>query len=210
MSRSGERLAVVGLVVLIVLLVTVPALGNSLRGIVSLVFGDTLSPILGTVANIIAVGGFLIFLFRWLRSRSGPPTVHSVSTETNTTMTPDAGVQALRDDARNVARQIRRFTNERNEDDPFSREEIPKNMESPEYKALAARYDEHMNTTRRVYRSDHLPTVVRVRDAFADLGISVPELDRLHENPRNYSDLRTLAHRLSAMGDSLARQARTY
>ena len=125
-------------------------------------------------------------------------------------MTPDAGVQALRDDARNVARQIRRFTNERNEDDPFSREEIPKNMESPEYKALAARYDEHMNTTRRVYRSDHLPTVVRVRDAFADLGISVPELDRLHENPKNYSDLRTLAHRLSAMGDSLARQARTY
>ena len=210
MSRSGERLAVVGLVVLIVLLVTVPALGNSLRGIVSLVFGDTLSPILGTVANIIAVGGFLIFLFRWLRSGSGPPTVHSVSTETNTTMTPDAGVQALRDDARNVARQIRRFTNERNEDDPFSREEIPKNMESPEYKALAARYDEHMNTTRRVYRSDHLPTVVRVRDAFADLGISVPELDRLHENPKNYSDLRTLAHRLSAMGDSLARQARTY
>ena len=208
MSRSGERLAVVGLVVLIVLLVTVPALGNSLRGIVSLVFGDTLSPILGTVANIIAVGGFLIF--RWLRSGSGPPTVHSVSTETNTTMTPDAGVQALRDDARNVARQIRRFTNERNEDDPFSREEIPKNMESPEYKALAARYDEHMNTTRRVYRSDHLPTVVRVRDAFADLGISVPELDRLHENPKNYSDLRTLAHRLSAMGDSLARQARTY
>ena len=73
MSRSGERLAVVGLVVLIVLLVTVPALGNSLRGIVSLVFGDTLSPILGTVANIIAVGGFLIF--RWLRSGSGPPTV---------------------------------------------------------------------------------------------------------------------------------------
>lgn len=210
MSRSGERLTVVGLVVLIVLLVTVPALGNSLRGIVSLVFGDTLSPILGTVANIIAVGGFLIFLFRWLRSGSGPPTVHSVSTETNTTMTPDAGVQALRDDARNVARQIRRFTNERNEDDPFSREEIPKNMESPEYKALAARYDEHMNTTRRVYRSDHLPTVVRVRDAFADLGISVPELDRLHENPKNYSDLRTLAHRLSAMGDSLARQARTY
>jgi hypothetical protein len=209
-SRSGERLAVVGLVVLIVLLVTVPALGNSLRGIVSLVFGDTLSPILGTVANIIAVGGFLIFLFRWLRSGSGPPTVHSVSTETNTTMTPDAGVQALRDDARNVARQIRRFTNERNEDDPFSREEIPKNMESPEYKALAARYDEHMNTTRRVYRSDHLPTVVRVRDAFADRGISVPELDRLHENPKNYSDLRTLAHRLSAMGDSLARQARTY
>jgi hypothetical protein len=208
-SRSGERLAVVGLVVLIVLLVTVPALGNSLRGIVSLVFGDTLSPILGTVANIIAVGGFLIFLFRWLRSGSGPPTVHSVSTETNTTMTPDAGVQALRDDARNVARQIRRFTNERNEDDPFSHEEIPKNMESPEYKALAARYDEHMNTTRRVYRSDHLPTVVRVRDAFADLGISDPELDRLHENPKNYSDLRTLAHRLRAMGDSLARQART-
>ncbi len=58
MSRSGEGLAVVGLVVLVVLLVTIPALGDSLRGIVTWgVFGDTLSPILGTVANIIAIGG---------------------------------------------------------------------------------------------------------------------------------------------------------
>jgi hypothetical protein len=111
-SRSGERVAVVGLVVLVVLLVTVPALGDSLRGIVTWGFGDMLSPILGTMANIIAIGGFLIFLFRWLRSGSGPPTVHSVSTETNTTMAPDAGVRTLPDDARNAARQIRRFTNE--------------------------------------------------------------------------------------------------
>ena len=206
MNRSGERLVVVGLVVL---LVTVPALGDSLRGIVTWVFGDMLSPILGTMANIIAVGGFLIFLFRWLRSGSGPPTVHSVSTETNTTMAPDAGVRTLPDDARNAARQIRRFTNERDEDDPFHREEIPKNLDSPEYKALEARYDEHLNETRRLYRSDHLLTVVGVRDAFADLGIRDPELDRLHENPKNYSNLRTLADHLSAMGDSLARQART-
>jgi hypothetical protein len=147
-SRSGERLAVVGLVVL---LVTVPALGDSLRGIVTWVFGDMLSPILGTVANIIAIGGFLIFLFRWLRSGSGPPTMHSVSTETNTTMAPDAGVRTLRDDARNAARQIRRFTNERDEDGPFHRAEIPKNMDSPEYEALAARYDEHVNETRRLW-----------------------------------------------------------
>jgi hypothetical protein len=103
-SRSGERVAVVGLVVLVVLLVTVPALGDSLRGIVTWGFGDMLSPILGTMANIIAIGGFLIFLFRWLRSGSGPPTVHSVSTETNTTMAPDAGVRTLPDDARNAAR----------------------------------------------------------------------------------------------------------
>jgi hypothetical protein len=208
-SRSGERLAILGLVVVVVLLVTVPALGDSLRGIVTWVFGDTLSPILGTVANIIAVGGFLTFLFRWLRSGSGPLTVHSVSTENNTTMAPDDGVRMLRDDARNAARQIRWFTNERNEDDPFSREEIPKNMESPEYKALEARYDEHMNETRRLYRSDHLPTVVGVRDAFADLGIRDPELDRLHENPKNYSELRILADRLITMADSLPRQART-
>jgi hypothetical protein len=203
-NRSGGRLAVVGLVVLVVLLVTVPSLGDSLRGNVTWVFGDTLSPILGTVANIIAIGGFLIFLFRWLRSGSGPPTVHSISTETNTTRAPDAGVRTLRDDARNAARQIRRFTNERDEDDPFHREEIPKNMESPEYEALAARYDEHMNETRRLYRSDHLPTVVKVRDAFADAGIRDPELDRLHENPKYYRELRTLADRLIAMADSLA------
>jgi len=208
-SRSGERLAVVGLVVLVVLLVTVPVFGDSLRGIVTWVFGDTLSPILGTMANIIAIGGFLIFLFRWLRSGSGPPTVHSVSTETNTNMAPNAGVRTLPDDARNAARQIRSFTNERDDDDPFHREEIPKDMDSPEYEALAARYDEHMNETRRLYRSDYLPTVVGVRDAFADLGIRDPELDRLHETPKNYSDLRTLADRLSAMGDSLAQQART-
>jgi hypothetical protein len=208
-SRSGERLAIVGLVVVVVLLVTVPALGDSLRGIVTWVFGDTLSPILGTVANIIAVGGFLTFLFRWLRSGSGPLTVHSVSTENNTTMAPDDGVRTLRDDARNAARQIRWFTNERNEDDPFSREEIPKNVDSPEHEALEARYDEHMNETRRLYRSDHLPSVVGVRDAFADLGIRDPELDRLHENPKNYSELRILADRLITMADSLPRQART-
>jgi hypothetical protein len=50
--------------------------------------------------------------------------------------------------------------------------------------------------------------VVKVRDAFADLGIRDPELDRLHENPKNYRELRTLADRLIAMADSLARQAR--
>jgi cellulose biosynthesis protein BcsQ len=77
-------------------------------------------------------------------------------------------------------------------------------MESPEYDALAARYDEHMNETRRLYRSDHLPTVVKVRDAFADAGIRDPELDRLHENPKYYRELRTLADRLIAMADSLA------
>jgi hypothetical protein len=208
-SRSGERLAIVGLVVVVVVLVTVPALGDSLRGIVTWVFGDMLSPILGTMANIIAVGGFLIFLFRWLRSGSGPLTLHSVSTENNTIMAPDAGVRTLREDARNAARQIRRFTNERDEDDPFHHEEIPENRDSPEYKALAARYDEHMNETRRLYRSDHLPTVVGVRDVFADLGVRDPELDRLHENPKNYSELRILADRLIAMADSLARQART-
>ena len=57
MNRAGERLAIVGLVVVVVLLVTMPALGDSLRGIVTWVFGDTLSPLLGTVANIVAVGG---------------------------------------------------------------------------------------------------------------------------------------------------------
>src|SRR5215218_630187 len=124
-----------------------PALGDSLRGIVTWVFGDTLSPLLGTVANIVAVGGFLIFLIRWLRSGSGSLTFHSVSTENNTIMAPDAGVRTLRDDARNAARQIRRFTNERDEDDPFHREEIPKDMDSPEYEALAAHYDEHLTET---------------------------------------------------------------
>ena len=209
MNRSGERLAIVGLVVVVVLLVTMPALGDSLRGIVTWVFGDTLSPLLGTVANIVAVGGFLIFLIRWLRSGSGPLTFHSVSTENNTIMAPEAGVRTLRDDARNAARQIRRFTNERDEDDPFHHEETPENRESPEYMALAGRYDEHMNETRRLYRSDHLSTVVRVRDAFADIGFRDPELDRLHENAKNHSELRTLADRLIAMADSLARQART-
>jgi len=58
--------------------------------------------------------------------------------------------------------------------------------------------------SRRLYRSDYLPTVVRVRDAFADLGISDPELDCLHENLKNCSDLRTLAHRLIAIADSLS------
>lgn len=82
-------------------------------------------------------------------------------------------------------------------------------MDSPEHEALEARYDEHMNETRRLYRSDHLPSVVGVRDAFADLGIRDPELDRLHENPKNYSELRILADRLITMADSLPRQART-
>jgi hypothetical protein len=61
------------------------------------------------MANIIADGGSV---------RS------SVSSETNTTMAPDAGVRTLRDDARNAARQIQKFTDERNEDSPFRREHM--------------------------------------------------------------------------------------
>ena len=62
-----------------------------------------------------------------------------------------------------------------------------------------------MNETRRLYRSDHLSTVVRVRDAFADLGVRDPESDRLHENAKNYSELRFLADHLIAMADSLGK-----
>jgi hypothetical protein len=72
-------------------------------------------------------------------------------------MAPDAGVRTLRDDARNAAGQIQRFTNE---------------MKIARFAA------KKFMCSRRLYRSDHLPTVVRIRDAFADLGIRDPELDR--------------------------------
>jgi hypothetical protein len=40
-----------------------------------------------------------------------------------------------------------------------------------------------------------------VRDAFADIGITAPELDKLYPRPNTYTKLDTLASRLIAMAD---------
>jgi hypothetical protein len=165
--------------------------------------GETLLGILGGIASIIAIISVPVWLYEKLFARrqvtrSRPPAPNSRSQG-------DGEIRALQTKIRSVARQVRAFVQERDEDDPFHREEIPRNSDSPEYKDLAARYDAHVEVTRGLYRKNHLPDVARVRDALADRGMTDPELDRLYESPRNYNEMRTLADRLVAMADSLSR-----
>jgi hypothetical protein len=219
MAQTANRLrpaliSIIGFALAIVLL-AFPSVGNLVRdGIGSVFGGETLLDIIGGISGIIGIFGAAIWVYEKLSNRSRTVSVDAgnvtpVSPQPTTELQSknDDETRRVREEARTVARQVRAFVHERDEDDPFSREEIPMNMESPEYKAIAARYDTHMEQTRRLYRTNHLPDVARVRDAFADLGITDPELDRLHENPRNYNEMRTLAARLVTMADSFSRVA---
>jgi hypothetical protein len=205
-------ISIIGFALAIVLL-AFPSVGNLVRaGIGSVFGGETLLDIIGGISGIIGIIGAGVWVYE---KRSKHRRTVSVDAGNATPVSPqpaselqsknDDETRRVRDEGRTVARQVRAFVHERDEDDPFSREEVPMNMDSPEYKAIAARYDIHMDETRRLYRTNHLPDVARVRDAFADLGITDPELDRLHENPRNYNEMRTLAARLITMADSLSR-----
>lgn len=66
MRCTLERLAIGGLVALVILLITVPAIGAFLRGVSIAVFGSTLSSALGALANIIAIASLLIYFIRWI------------------------------------------------------------------------------------------------------------------------------------------------
>jgi len=212
LNRSGERLIIVALIALIVFLLAVPSVGDTVRGIVGYFFGERGERYIGAITGILSLLVILLSVLRWIfGSRSADTPLSTNNPVSVDPATQDGGdlrnneARRVRDDARRVAREIRSFVQERDEDDPFSREEIPSDMASPEYEDLAARYDEHMAETRRLYRANLLEHVVIVRDEFADLGLKDPELDRLHENPRNYKDLRTLADRLLAMADTVIR-----
>jgi hypothetical protein len=191
------------LIGLLIVVITSPTAAEAIRGAFEVVSSNRAEALATVIGTAIVVVGTIIAAIRWLRGGETTPTVRTVEAAA----APNDDLRRVRDEASRIARRIRVFTQERDEDDPFHREEILRNMDSPEYRALAARYDEHMDETLRMYRSDLLSEVVRVRDAFADLGTRDPELDRLHEDPRNYKDLRTLADRLIAMADTVSRQA---
>jgi hypothetical protein len=211
LNRSSERLIIVALIALIVFLLAVPSVGDAIRGIVGFFFGERGERYIGAITGIISLLVIVWSVWRWIFGIRGAETTLSTNPVPVDSTIQDGDdlrnnkARRVRDDARQAARQIRSFVQERDEDDPFAREEIPSDTASREYKDLSARYDEHMTETRRLYRANLLPRVVIVRDEFADLGLKDPELDRLHENPRNYNDLRTLADRLLAMADTVVR-----
>jgi hypothetical protein len=211
--RSGERLLIAALIAFIFLLLAVPDIGDAIRGIVVFLFGERGSRYIGTILGILSLLAVFGAIVRWILVRSNtettlpptpaqgtqaPPAAPAIRTETDGR---EEEVDRTRTSARRISRELSAFTQERREDDPFHRaDDIPSDMDSPEYKAIVAQYDTDMQETRRLYRTNHLPDVARVRDAFADLGVTDPELDRLYENPRNYTDMRTLAARLPRYG----------
>jgi hypothetical protein len=74
LSRSGERLAIVGLVALLILLITVPAIGEFLRGVFVALLGNTWASRFAGLANIIGVGTFSYLLIRWILAGAGSST----------------------------------------------------------------------------------------------------------------------------------------
>jgi hypothetical protein len=72
---------------------------------------------------------------------------------------------------------------------------------TPERQKLDAEDAAYDKETYRLYGDELHDEVVRVRDAFADIGITDPELDNLYPRPNTYTKLDTLAARLIAMAD---------
>lgn len=116
------------------------------------------------------------------------------------------GAETAWKDAEDVARQINEFVHERQSEDPLRNENIPGNMESPEYKELMKRYDAHMDETLRLYSLNLLPEVIRVRDALSEFGIKDSELESLFQRPKKYAHLETLYTRLWEMAARLKRR----
>jgi hypothetical protein len=89
-NRSGERLVIVGLVAFAVLLITIPAIGDFLRGVFVSVLGSTLASVFAGIANIIGVAGFLFLLVRWISAGRGSSTRTLSQGQDTPTGRPDA------------------------------------------------------------------------------------------------------------------------
>jgi hypothetical protein len=205
---------IVGLVALVILLITVPVIGDFLRGVFSAVLGDTLSSILGAIANIIGVGSFLFFLVRWvLAGRSSDIVVSARGAPTNAAAPSaplaDAG-QARRtvEEARELATRVHDLAHRYRSNDPLNDEDgdVLMNPQNPRHAEVMAEYHQHIDEMRGQYRSNLLPHAVQVRGALQDLGISDSQFEQVYTKPKNYDDMEAVAERLWDMAGRLERK----
>jgi hypothetical protein len=79
-------------------------------------------------------------------------------------------------------------------------------MDSPEYKELEARQNQHVDETERQYNNTLLPRVSQVRSDLASYNVKNSELDKLYGKPRKHENYRVVAERLYEMAAALDRQ----
>jgi hypothetical protein len=185
------------LAVLLIIVVLFPGIGAAVRAGVAYLFSDAAAARVITVlaALVTIVWTTWPSLVRAIRGRRE----HSTGTGT----TPHPEVDAVRADARNVARRLQTFTSDRRAESPwrnYSGLELPPEGTS-EREKLDVEEEAYDRETYQLYRDELLDEVVRVRDAFADIGITDPELDKLYPRPNTFTKLDTLAARLIAMAD---------
>ena len=194
---SRTRIIIVALAALSIIIVLFPGIGAAVRAGLAYLFTDA------SAARVIFVLAALVTivwttwpsLARAIRGRRE----HS----TGTVPTPRPEVDSVRADARNVARRLQTFMADRRADSPFSNYpglDLPREG-TPEREKLDAEDAAYDKETYRLYREGLHDDVVRVRDAFADLGITDPELEKLYPRPNTYLKLDAIAARLIAMAD---------
>jgi hypothetical protein len=215
-------LAIVGLVAGIILLITVPAIGEILRDILATVLGNTLSSIVEAVASIIGIGTFLYLLVRWIWleresvTQAGPPPV--VTDPEGRTAQPDDQIRKVIANTNEVAQRVSDFAAEFERRSPFrlqpdeamSMDFNSSYFNSPEYQAeqqqKSLEYNALMDELKERYRQELRSDVVRIRGALADQGITDAQLDELYQSPNNAKKVDALANRLWDMAGRLERR----
>jgi hypothetical protein len=218
-----RRLSTIILVVLLVLVLVFPVIGDAIRGFVAYMVGEKGERIVSVLAGLVSI---LAVLFgpeirQGIRGRErGSSTVQSTkstgeseerheATNAERTTQPDRESRArIRDEARKIATELNEWIHERRLDDPFTRSGREGNhpeMGTPEYQALEAAYNNHIDETKRQYQNSFLPQVAQVRAALATYNIRDSELNRVYGRPRNYNDYQVVTERLWEMAGSLDR-----
>jgi hypothetical protein len=111
-------------------------------------------------------------------------------------------------DSEELARKLNEWAHQRSLDDPFSQaQDLPSDTNSPEWKELSARYDNHMDETERQYQREFLPEIARARAALASYGVKDSLFDRVYSRPRKYDDYRTVSEQLWEMSGELRKRS---
>lgn len=191
MRRFGERLLIAALIasiLLLLLLLVVPGIRDAIWGIVVFLFGERGSRYIGTLLGILSLLSVFGAIVRWvLVRRSTETTLPTTPVQRTQAPAAEPAIRTEADDRKEkVDRTRTRARRMSRELYAFTQESIPVTQD-----------------VGQLYRTRYLPEVTRVRDAFADLGVKDPELDRLYQNDGDYNELRALAARLLALANSL-------
>jgi hypothetical protein len=194
---SRTRFTIIALAVLVIIVVIFPGIGAAVRDGLAYLFSPVSARVITVLAGIVTIITALAgpSVLRAIRGRGG----HNTGTGT----APHPEVDSVRADARNVARRLQAFMAERRAGSPFRQYpglDLPPEG-TPEREKLDAEDAAYDRETHRLYRDELHDEVVRVRDAFADIGVIDPELDKLYPRPNTNTKLDTLAARLIAMAD---------